>query len=97
MVYYLWYLLPIHLNYGVWLLKVFLNFSIEIGTCPSLMLGQVNACWDKGGNHLGERSVLNSYLSQLLSELHTSILLLLFYCFTLGQEVNARNMSQAQP
>lgn len=39
------------------------------------------------GNHLGERSILNSYVLQSLSELHTSILLLLFYWFTLGQEI----------
>lgn len=78
-------------------LGFFLNFSIETGTCPSLMLSQVNACWDKGGNHLGERIILNSYLLQSLSELHTSVLLLPFHCFTLRQEVNARNTSWTQP
>lgn len=75
----------------------FLNFSIETGPCPSLMLSQVNACWDKGGNHLGERIILNSYLLQSLSELHTSVLLLPFHCFTLRQEVNARNTSWTPP
>lgn len=66
---------------------VFLKFSIGIGTCPALTPSQVNACWGKGGSLLGKRSILNSCFPQSLSELHTSILLLLVYCFTLRQEV----------
>lgn len=66
---------------------VVLKFSLGIRTCLSLTPSQVNACWDKGGSLLGERSILNSCLFQSLSELHTSIPLLLVYCFTLGRGV----------
>lgn len=62
------------MRFGAW--GFFLNFSIEIGTCPSSLLSQVNACWDQGANLLGERNIVN--LLQSLPKLRESVIFLLF-------------------